>query len=72
MAGKWFSQGTLVSSIMITDGHDITEVLLKVPLNTNNTKPKKNFPVKNMTNVCLNNSFWVCLVDLRSNNTYNR
>jgi hypothetical protein len=33
--GQWFSQGTPVSSINKTDRHDITEILLKVALNTN-------------------------------------
>ena len=31
---QWFSPGTLVSSTNITDRHDITEILLKVALNT--------------------------------------
>jgi hypothetical protein len=33
-AGRWFSQGTPVSSTNETDRHDITEILLKVALNT--------------------------------------
>ena len=33
-AGPWFSLGTLVSSTNKTDRHDITEILLKVGLNT--------------------------------------
>jgi hypothetical protein len=32
--GRWFSPSTLVSSTIKTDGHDITEILLKVALNT--------------------------------------
>jgi hypothetical protein len=32
--GRWFSLGTPVSSINKTDCHDITEILLKVALNT--------------------------------------
>jgi hypothetical protein len=32
--GRWFSPGTLVSSTNKTDRHDITEMLLKVALNT--------------------------------------
>jgi hypothetical protein len=32
--GWWFSSGTPVSSTNKTDSHDITEVLLKVVLNT--------------------------------------
>jgi len=33
-AGQWFSPGTLVSSTNKTDRHGITEILLKVALNT--------------------------------------
>ena len=34
MAGHWFSPGTPVSSTNKTDCHAITEILLKVALNT--------------------------------------
>jgi hypothetical protein len=34
MAGRWFSPGTLVSSTIITDCHNIAEISLKVALNT--------------------------------------
>ena len=37
-AGRLFSTGTPVSSTNKTDRHDITEILLKVVLNTINTK----------------------------------
>ena len=33
-AGRWFSMGTSVSSTNKADRHDITEILLKVALNT--------------------------------------
>jgi hypothetical protein len=33
-AGRWFSPGTPVSSTNETDRHDITEISLKVALNT--------------------------------------
>jgi hypothetical protein len=33
-AGRWFSPGTPVSYTIKTDRHDITEILLKVVLNT--------------------------------------
>ena len=33
-AGRWFSLGAPVSSTNKTDRHDITEILLKVALNT--------------------------------------
>jgi hypothetical protein len=35
-AGRWFSQGTPLYSTNKTDNHDITEILLKVALNTIN------------------------------------
>ena len=39
-AGQWFSPGTPISSTNKTDLHDITEILLKVALNTiNQIKP---------------------------------
>jgi hypothetical protein len=34
VAGPWFSTGTPVSSTNKTDHHDMTEILLKVVLNT--------------------------------------
>jgi hypothetical protein len=34
VGNAWFSPGTLVSSTNKTDRHDITEILLKVALNT--------------------------------------
>jgi hypothetical protein len=34
--GRWFSSGTLASSIIKTGRHDIAEILLKVALNTKN------------------------------------
>ena len=38
--GRWFSLDTLVSSTNKSDHHDITELLMKVALNTiNQTKP---------------------------------
>jgi hypothetical protein len=39
MAGWWFSLDTPVSSTNKTDGHDITEILLKVALNTITQRP---------------------------------
>ena len=49
MAGRWFSLGTLVSSTNKTDGHDITEILLKVALRTiklNQTSKKLKFNLR--------------------------
>ena len=34
--GRWFSPGTLASSVTKTGRHDIAEILLKVALSTNN------------------------------------
>ena len=34
VAGRWFSPGSPISSTNKTDHHDITEILLKVALNT--------------------------------------
>jgi hypothetical protein len=39
--GLWFSPGTLISSTNKTDCHDITEILLKVALNTINQPDNK-------------------------------
>jgi hypothetical protein len=36
VAGLWFSEGTTVSSTNKTDLQDITEILLKMALNTMN------------------------------------
>jgi hypothetical protein len=39
VAGRWFFLGTAVSSTNKTDRHDITEILLKVALNTKTPIP---------------------------------
>ena len=39
--GRWFSPGTLVSSTNKTYPHDITEILLKVTLNTITPSPNE-------------------------------
>ena len=45
-AGRWFSPGSLVSSTKkITYCHDITEILLKVALNTINQPTTNVFPI---------------------------
>ena len=53
--GWWFSPGTPVSSTNKTIRHDITEILLKVALNTitkqENKKTKKQKKIKYNTNV---------------------
>jgi hypothetical protein len=40
--GRWFSLDSLVSSTNKTDRHDITEILLKVALNTMNQPTNHN------------------------------
>ena len=45
LASRWFSPGTPVSSTNKTDRHDITEILLKVTLNT--IKKKNTFDFVN-------------------------
>jgi len=53
VAGQWFSQGTPVSSTNKTDHHKITEILLKVALNT--IKPNQTLRENCYTNqVCSN------------------
>ena len=44
--GQWFSPGNLVSSTNKTDRHNITEILLKVALNTINLNLSK--PINNL------------------------
>ena len=39
MTGRWFSPGTLVSSTNKAIHYDVTEILLKVALNTINPNP---------------------------------
>jgi hypothetical protein len=46
-AGWWFSLGTLVSSTNKADLHDITEILLKVALNTIRTKTNQKLSSQN-------------------------
>jgi hypothetical protein len=43
--GRWFSSGTPVSPTNKTDHHDITEILLKVALNTINLNPNLKLPL---------------------------
>jgi hypothetical protein len=48
-AGQWFSLGTPVSSTNKTDRHDITEILLKVSLNTiNSTNHRLNIGINGL------------------------
>ena len=61
MAGKWFS---LVSSTNKTDYHDITEILLKVALNTITLT----LPIKSVTLRALYNKVAKIRVILLDNN----
>ena len=63
-AGRWLSPGTLVSSTNKTDRHDITEILLKVALNTITLTPNP-IKVTNLLNKLFNFlqiSFYTCPV----------
>jgi hypothetical protein len=66
-AGQWFSPGSPVSSTIKTDRHDITEILLKVALNT--IKPT-NQPHENDVRFVFNpicdaeSSFYLCFLYL--------
>jgi hypothetical protein len=48
---QWFSQGTPVSLTNKTDRHDITEILLKVALNTIKQTNKQTY-----VDLCFNNN----------------
>ena len=49
VTGQWFSPGTPVSSTNKTDHHEITEILLKVALNTITITPQRqNIPNKSL------------------------
>ena len=54
-AGRWFSLGTPVSSTNETDRHNITEILLKVALNTITPPPPPpiSFYFKSKDNACV-------------------
>jgi hypothetical protein len=56
-AGRWFSPGTPVSSTNKTDGHDITEILLKVALKTITLTPIK-------VNMQGTSSFFILALDI--------
>ena len=60
---RWFSLGPLVSSINETDRHDISEILLKVALNSikQTNKPKKTTNTWGHTRYCT-----LCLFVIKS------
>ena len=51
-AGWWFSPGTPVTSTNKTDGHDITEILLKVALKHHNSNPYSSWCFQHKISVC--------------------
>ena len=56
---RWFSTGSLVSSTSKADCHDITEILLKVTLNTiNQTKPNQSLSQNVLLLIIWNNAFY--------------
>ena len=76
MTGRWFSPGTPVSFTNKTDHHDITEILLKVVLNTINQPPSKVFSEiicltellhgRNVPNITLSKKFGYFCCDQKS------
>ena len=71
--GQWFSPGPLVSSTNKTDRHDITEILLKVALNT----IKQAYNIVAVTEDCIPQENGSCLTEddmdkneLQQNNEY--
>jgi hypothetical protein len=57
--GRWFSPGTPVSSTNKTDRHDITEILLKVALNTIKQTNYQNVFIDIKTRI---SSYWINLI----------
>ena len=60
--GRWFSPGTLASSVTKTGRHDIAEILLKVAFNTKNQSINRSFQNNYLANTyCLpnlSNALW--------------
>jgi len=52
LTGQWFSLGTPVSSTNKTDRQDITEILLKMTLNTLSPNPKIQVTVRVISLSC--------------------
>jgi len=53
---RWFSLGTLVSSTNKTDRHNISEIVLKMALNTKTLPPNPKF-IKDVSARVLNSEF---------------
>jgi hypothetical protein len=66
---RWFSSGSLFSSTNKSDRHDITEILLKVALNTiiQPTKPENRCDNKNVTISFILVLKWYCFALLFNN-----
>jgi hypothetical protein len=52
--GRWFCPGTTVSSTNKTDHHDITEILLKVAINTIKVTLNKSMMINYSESYCYN------------------
>ena len=65
--GRWFSPGPPVASTNKTDSHHITEILLKVALNTIKQAHKKTDP--QLTNLLILSKIW-CYVNCSITNVY--
>jgi hypothetical protein len=67
--GQWFSTGTQVSSTNKTDPHDITEILLKMALNTITLNLQSCFAIINLnshkTLILARGPFLSCLVSFK-------
>jgi hypothetical protein len=61
--GRWFSPGPAVSSTNKADRHDITEVLLKVALNTTKQAKQNNWG-------CIKKSAFICIFPEKISNIY--
>jgi hypothetical protein len=60
VTGQWFSSGTPISSNNKTDRNDITEILMKMALNTlslNQTIPETNLMVSVLASIAVD--FWL-------------
>jgi hypothetical protein len=71
-AGRWFSLGPPVSSTNKTDRNDITEILLKVALNTINQKPLQRGPDTSYNNLYIGHfhAFLIFIIPRRYYNTF--
>ena len=66
VAGRWFSPGTLVSSTNKTDHHNITEILLKVVLNTITIHSTSILATQHPSVICKKNVWYSWIIHLDS------